>query len=170
MLAVKRTAVQASRRYAASGVARCGRRALVVTAYKDDSAQQKQQITPKVSSIVSSCAKSLSPLRMPYSYVILSFALQQESLKSFPFSRPPGADPPREHAELRSKCPIAKVSSGLSETLLKTAMLPLQPPAMWLGPSARLTASGFVAWTQCAPNAQPQCLLICMSPAHASSK
>lgn len=28
---------------------------------------------------------------------------------SFPFSRPQGAEPPKEYAELRKKCPIAKV-------------------------------------------------------------
>lgn len=32
---------------------------------------------------------------------------------SFPFSRPKATDPPKEYAQLRSKCPIAKVSSSV---------------------------------------------------------
>lgn len=56
---------------------------------------------------------------------------QDESVGSFPFSRPHADLPPKEYAELRSKCPIAQVRplSALQSGQLPLAESPAKGPA-----------------------------------------
>jgi hypothetical protein len=130
------------------------RRALAVTAFKEREQQSDKHQESKVSPQIARPGSSVLPrscshlqgakkktsgvlayiqpslpvlVSLPPSLPPSLLLYQEKALPKFPFSRPHGDAPPSEYADLRRKCPIAKVCESVCVGI-EQAMLNLSSP------------------------------------------